>query len=468
MLDKQCVIHRSFIYAITLCISVMALASSTKASELEVLNTSVITLRGSVDTDRQSNPNIAESDRTNLLIESEWTAYYGDFTFVGGFRLTHDNQQSFGLSKSRRDFYFSEWSRPTFFSDKTMLELRNFYLQYSPETCLFEADVCSLKVGKQQVVWGQADGLKVLDVVNPQSFEYFILDDYDSSRIPLWTVNYEIVYGEHEFQFLWIPDTTASFLPDPFRPYGLRSEFFRPVFRPIGPPTFTEFKPPSFGGANADFGFRYSTFQNGWDITFNVLDKLSDLPAPFVSASTESTAPFRTTQLVDFQLNRTTVVGGTLSNSFGEFVIRAEVAYTFNRQTVSTLNDADGDGVTRGDELAYVIGLDWYGLEDSLLSIQYNMTDLSRFDEPTSRGKHDEIVTLLYKKQLMNNQLSVKYIHEHNLSVDDGLVRVSLNYDYSEHINLMVEYNNFYGSIAGIFGQYRTNDHITVAMEYTF
>jgi hypothetical protein len=27
-----------------------------------------------------------------------------------------------------------------------------------------------LTLGKQQVVWGKADGLKVLDVVNPQSF----------------------------------------------------------------------------------------------------------------------------------------------------------------------------------------------------------------------------------------------------------------------------------------------------------
>ncbi len=32
--------------------------------------------------------------------------------------------------------------------------------------------------GKQQVVWDKADVLKVLDVVNPQSFRELILEDF--------------------------------------------------------------------------------------------------------------------------------------------------------------------------------------------------------------------------------------------------------------------------------------------------
>lgn len=467
MLDKRQNVLKLFIFAITLLSCVMAPPVAI-SDELEVINTSVITLRGSIDVNRQDESFIEESDRSNFIFESEWKAYYGDFTFVGGFRLTHDNERHFGLSQAYQDNYYSEWSRPALISDKTMLELRNFYVQYTPETCWLNADACSIKVGKQQVVWGQADGLKVLDIVNPQSFEYFILDDYDSSRIPLWTVNYEVTYGEHEFQFLWIPDTTASFLPDPYRPYGLRSRFFRPVFRPVGPPDFIPFDVPRAGGSNADYGFRYSTFQGGWDITFNVLDKLSDLPAPFVEVFEDNvTEPMRF-QEVRYELNRNTVVGGTLSNSFGDFVVRAELAYTFNRQTISTIHDPDGDGVTRGDELAYVVGLDWYGFEDAMISVQYNMTDLTRFDVQAARGEQDELVTLLFRKPFMNNELIFKYIHEHSLKIDDGLVRASLSYDYSDDINMMVEYNNFYGSIAGIFGQYRNNDHITVALEYTF
>jgi len=50
-------------------------------------------------------------------------------------------------------------------------ELREFYLETDWGKSYFT-------FGKQQVVWGKADGLKVLDVVNPQSFREFILEDF--------------------------------------------------------------------------------------------------------------------------------------------------------------------------------------------------------------------------------------------------------------------------------------------------
>ncbi len=68
------------------------------------------------------------------------------------------------------------------------LELREFYAD-------IDLDRVYLRLGKQQVVWGEADGLKVLDVLNPQSFREFILADFEDSRIPLWTANVEIAMG---------------------------------------------------------------------------------------------------------------------------------------------------------------------------------------------------------------------------------------------------------------------------------
>ena len=43
-----------------------------------------------------------------------------------------------------------------------------------------------VKLGLQQVVWGQADGLRVLDVINPLDYREFILEDFLDSRRPLW------------------------------------------------------------------------------------------------------------------------------------------------------------------------------------------------------------------------------------------------------------------------------------------
>lgn len=79
---------------------------------------------------------------------------------------------------------YSDYSKPDQLNKAVELELREFYLQG-------EIGDTFLTLGKQQIVWGKAEGLHVLDIVNPQSFREFILDDFDNSRIPLWTVNIE-------------------------------------------------------------------------------------------------------------------------------------------------------------------------------------------------------------------------------------------------------------------------------------
>ena len=57
------------------------------------------------------------------------------------------------------------------------IELREFYLEAIRGRVILHS-ASSSRMGK-------ADGFKVLDVANPQSFQEFILEDFDNSRIPL-------------------------------------------------------------------------------------------------------------------------------------------------------------------------------------------------------------------------------------------------------------------------------------------
>ncbi len=47
------------------------------------------------------------------------------------------------------------------------------------------------RLGKQQVVWGTADGIKLLDIVNPTDFREFNQNAFEDSRIPIWMINAE-------------------------------------------------------------------------------------------------------------------------------------------------------------------------------------------------------------------------------------------------------------------------------------
>jgi hypothetical protein len=47
------------------------------------------------------------------------------------------------------------------------------------------------RLGKQQVVWGTADGIKLLDIINPTDFRELNQNSMEEARIPVWMVNGE-------------------------------------------------------------------------------------------------------------------------------------------------------------------------------------------------------------------------------------------------------------------------------------
>ena len=49
----------------------------------------------------------------------------------------------------------------------------------------------TIRAGKQQVVWGTADGAKFLDIINPTDYSEMAQNQMEDSRIPVWLVNAE-------------------------------------------------------------------------------------------------------------------------------------------------------------------------------------------------------------------------------------------------------------------------------------
>jgi len=54
-----------------------------------------------------------------------------------------------------------------------------------------EVNDFSIRAGKQQVVWGTADGMKLLDAINPTDYAEMAQNQVEDSRIPVWMVNAE-------------------------------------------------------------------------------------------------------------------------------------------------------------------------------------------------------------------------------------------------------------------------------------
>jgi hypothetical protein len=68
--------------------------------------------------------------------------------------------------------------------------LRELYI----DTMVGDTEV---RVGKQQVVWGTADGIKLLDIINPTDYREFAQNTMEDSRIPVWMVKTDTYIGDN-------------------------------------------------------------------------------------------------------------------------------------------------------------------------------------------------------------------------------------------------------------------------------
>ena len=87
----------------------------------------------------------------------------------------HVELQAFNDSKAVSDYDSNE-------SYTQRDPLREAYVDTSLDDWLIRA-------GKQQVVWGTADGMKLLDAINPTDYSEIAQNQMEDSRIPVWMIN---------------------------------------------------------------------------------------------------------------------------------------------------------------------------------------------------------------------------------------------------------------------------------------
>lgn len=320
-----------------------------------------------------------------------------------------------------------------------------------------------LRLGKQQVVWGQADGLKVLDVVDPQDFREFILPDFDDSRIPLWTANAEIPLGPTSLQLLWIPDTSAHEIPRTDALFAFTApQLVGPPAPPGVPVRVRAPDRPSAGFGNSDAGARLSGHFRGWDLTANYLWHWEDAPILRRSVAIEAGAPYVT---VEPDYARAQVVGGTASNAFGNLTVRGELAFTTPRWLPSE-DETDRDGVVRTHTLDAVLGFDWYGFDETLVSVQLFPSWLTRDADGLLRDRLEANVTLLVRREFRHDALVAEAIWIQNVNRGDGLLRPKLKLEVRDELWVWVGVDWFYGTRQGVFGEFDRRDRAVVGVEW--
>jgi hypothetical protein len=345
----------------------------------------------------------------------------------------------------------SDFNRRWLIGDSIEGELRELYLDGQVGSTF-------VRVGKQQIVWGQADGLRVLDVVNPFSFREFVWPNPEDRRIPLWSVKSETPVGGATLQLLWIPDPTYDEIPQRDAAFAITTPLLVP--QTLRPAPVLPVRKPSNVVDGSDAGARLSAFVWGWDLTLNYLYHYYDDPVPYVRVA--ATGP-----VIAPTYERTRLLGATFAKAFGSTTVRGEVGQSTDRWFITT-QTTDSDRVFASDEAAFVVGVDNTALNDTLISAQYFE---SRVLDPVAgmtRSRTERQATFLIQRTFRNETIKFRTLWLHSLNRDDGGFQTRLSWQATQNLTLGLSIERFYGDRRGLFGEFRDASRAGVDVQWSW
>ena len=410
-------------------------------------------MRHSLKSQTSYGTSASEWQQSDWRLDSELYQGLENGEITGILRSRFDLQDKLNSDQTLNNY--SAYSEPLTAGDHEWVELRELYWQAGFDNSYW-------RVGKQQVVWGEADGIKLLDVINPQSYREFILDDFDDSRIPLWMVNGEFQVGEEgTLQALWVLDTSTHELAPSSSPFAFTSPVLVPdsAAVPAGvTATLEEANTPAMTLENSDFGLRYTSFIGNWDFSLNYLYHYVD--EAVISADLSGSSLILTP---DYK--RSHLLGGSASSVFGDWVLRTEFAYETDRYHRTT---ASIPGVDKADQWGILVGLDYQGMTDYLISIQWFQSNLVGQTDNLVKNRQENTLSLLVERTLFNETLLLKWLHLHSTDHGDGVVQPQISYNLESDFDVFLGMDIFYGNEGGLYGQFDEADRISAGFEWGF
>lgn len=358
--------------------------------------------------------------------------------------------------------------------------VRDCYIDYT-------SDRLDIRLGKQQVVWGQADGIPILDRVNPFDLTEYWLQDFRDLRIPLWMVN--IKYSpkiDSILQILIIPDFEQSTSAPPDAPLAFRSykkfDAYKKAKQAAGGTVNTDVYFPAKKFKNSTFGLQWMDRIGELEYTLNYLYGYYYSARTLYLSGNPSVAPgpvsygrlFKLYRLYGGSFNRTFTNPGPLQG----ITLRGDIAY-YNDEPTYYGVDGSSKGFNRWDNFFWLIGLDKYVVTNWIVSFQFAQYILEKAKPGV--GNWVSLNAYTYGPQdrvenIFSLKVATDFMHDRVKPevmwtwTDDNQGRVSpkLNYEIRDNLLLTLGIHYFYGDEKDSNGQYRDVSQAYLNLKYTF
>jgi len=350
--------------------------------------------------------------------------------------------------------------------------------EYDFETSFREAYVdlffsnVEFRLGKQQVVWGKADGVFINDIVCPLDMSMFLLQDFDNIRMGLPMAKANLYLGNWMLEGLWIP----KFEPWQFAEAGSDWEFtlsvppdtvlvsMEELWVPNAIHLNDEILPIGIQ-ENSEYGLRLSTFLLGADISLLYLDGYADHPSIQVVDTTITGSPIPTQ--IDTYLSptyyRSPMYGLNFSRPVFTTVIRGELGYFANRR----FSNVNMQTVT-SDYFSGMMGIDFTGPWGSSISFQAIHRQIMDYKSGMVDDKTEQMATATISGSFLRETVIASVLGLADVNEDAGLGRLDISYAWSDALRISLGGFLLWGNEDTLFGQFDVNDNIYLKIKYSF
>ena len=272
------------------------------------------------------------------------------------------------------------------------------------------------KIGRQVVVWGRSDTIRVTDILNPLDNRSPGITDIEDLRLPVGMAKIDYYFGNYNVNFIFIGETRYSKLP------AYKSDFY--ILNTRLPDEKIDKKPTIALSFNANF--------SSWDMSLYAAKVKSD----------------ETRAHDDIYM-----LGYAFDYIYDSWLFKAEGVY-FDKYRLNNTQDKTFSNI--------LVGLEYNGIEETVISFDIANKYLPNTKDVTQSA-------LRINSDFMNARLKANYL----ISLygrrfnEGGFQRVWLEYELNDALKSTLGYVD-YMSGSSLFDVIEDNDMFFTSLEYSF
>jgi hypothetical protein len=309
-----------------------------------------------------------------------------------------------------------------------------------------------LKVGRQIVVWGKSDNIRVVDVLNPLDRRELGLVDIEDLRLPVTMTKLDYYFCEWNLSGVVVHEIRFNKEP------AFGSDFY-----PSDSPLPHE-EEPSEGFKHTEFGLALKGIFSGWDISFFGARFFDDQSHLEVVGPASPAGPPRLKRVH----SRLTMLGAAANLAKGNWLFKTEAAYFDGLEFFNVPEKTK----SRFDLL---FGVEYSGFTETTITLEMVNRHLFNFDHrmenDPDRAEEDDFQTVLrFTRDFRNETIELTILASIlGLTAENGAFeRVSLKYDLTDDWSITGGVVLYQSGDNPMFSDIGNNDRLFLEIKYSF